>query len=108
MFATPTTILLILSRPPTTRPVYDIPPVIVSSVRWRTLRTLATRVARIAPDARETLPVGVGPDLHWRARLSLLAPGHSGKSRSARRARRCAADGSLAMQSRSARSSRTR
>ena len=46
MLYPPTSLLLLLHEPPTTRPVYDIPPVIVSSPRWPRLRALAARFAR--------------------------------------------------------------
>jgi hypothetical protein len=107
MFSTPTTMLLILSRPPTTRPVYDVPPVIVASPRWRILREFATRFIRTAPEMGETLSVDVGRGSQRSARAPRLVPEKGGKSRSTRRASRWAAHASLATQ-KAGRSSRTR
>jgi len=49
MLHPPTSLLLLLHEPPTTRPVYDIPPVIVSSPRRPRLRALAARLTRTQP-----------------------------------------------------------
>jgi hypothetical protein len=38
--------LLVREEPTPTRPVYDIPPVIISSPRWPHLRALAARLLR--------------------------------------------------------------
>lgn len=52
MLVPPTSLLLLLHEPPTTRPVYDIPPVISFSPRWPRLRRIAGQLSyrrRTAP-----------------------------------------------------------
>jgi hypothetical protein len=46
MFFPPSTNLSFLNGPPTTRPVYDNPPVISTVPRWRRLRTLGAHLTR--------------------------------------------------------------
>jgi hypothetical protein len=48
----PYTSLLSAERPPRTRPVYDVPPVIVAVPRWPHLRALGSRLL----GERSTIP----------------------------------------------------